>query len=281
MQDAITMAGMVWHGMEIFTASTRPTVEECIRLAGEADVLVGVIAWRYGWEPEGEEKSITEMEYDAAEERLIFIIDDSIDVNPKKDFDPGPDRWKKQDKLEDFKKRFSKDQMPALFNDKSLGVKVLDALHKWREKKEGRVDERDIARRSQEESLVNEYLDDVIVANSRIDIQGISSMSGAGRELIYFPIEEHYTPLKTSHGATDLEEFREIDELSGVRSERTPLTDLLSTHRRLLIIGDPGGGKTTFMRLIACVLAKDARTLEKPRRKKHLGLSLDIPPPIP
>ncbi len=76
-RDAITMAGMVWHGMEIFTASTRPTVEECIRFAGEADVLVGIIAWRYGWEPDGDEKSITEMEYDAAEERLMFKIESS------------------------------------------------------------------------------------------------------------------------------------------------------------------------------------------------------------
>lgn len=45
-QDAITMAGMVWHGMEIFTASTRPTVEECLRYVKEADLLVGIIAWR-------------------------------------------------------------------------------------------------------------------------------------------------------------------------------------------------------------------------------------------
>jgi hypothetical protein len=47
-QDAITMAGMVWHGMEIFTASTHPTVEECLRRVREADLLVGIIAWRYG-----------------------------------------------------------------------------------------------------------------------------------------------------------------------------------------------------------------------------------------
>ena len=74
-QDAITMAGMVWHGMEIFTASTRPTVEECLRYAREADVLVGIIAWRYGWIPENSDKSITEMEYDAAKERLMFVLD--------------------------------------------------------------------------------------------------------------------------------------------------------------------------------------------------------------
>jgi len=33
-QDVITRAGMVWHGMELFAASTRPTVEECLRYVG-------------------------------------------------------------------------------------------------------------------------------------------------------------------------------------------------------------------------------------------------------
>jgi hypothetical protein len=40
-QEAITMAGMLWHGMEIFTASARPTVEECLRYVQEADLLKG------------------------------------------------------------------------------------------------------------------------------------------------------------------------------------------------------------------------------------------------
>jgi hypothetical protein len=87
-QDAITQAGMVWQGMEIFTANTRPTVEKCRQYAKEADVLVGIIAWRYGWEPEGQDKSITEIEYDAATERLMFLIDPSLPVNPDQDYDP-------------------------------------------------------------------------------------------------------------------------------------------------------------------------------------------------
>ncbi len=88
-----------------------PTVEECTRLAGEADLLAGIIAWRYGWEPEGEVQSITELEYDAAKERLMFIIDDSSSVNTKEEFDSGPDTWKKQDKLAAFKSRVADDQM--------------------------------------------------------------------------------------------------------------------------------------------------------------------------
>jgi len=115
-KDAITMAGMVWHGMEIFTGSTRPTKEECLRFVKEADLLVGIIAWRYGWEPDGK-KSITEMEYDAAKERLMFQLDPSLPINPQEAYDPGPDKWEKQKKLDAFKEQFSKDQMTAYFTE--------------------------------------------------------------------------------------------------------------------------------------------------------------------
>jgi len=133
--DAITMAGMVWHGMEIFTASTRPVVEECLRYAKEADLLLGIIAWRYGWEPDGN-KSITEMEYAAAKERLMFLTDPNLPVNPEQDFDPMPERWKKQEKLEAFKARIRSDQTPALFKETTLGTKVLASLNEWRSRRE-------------------------------------------------------------------------------------------------------------------------------------------------
>ncbi|MBW2739612.1 MAG: hypothetical protein JRE64_12365 [Deltaproteobacteria bacterium] len=106
-------------------------------------------------------------------------------------------------------------------------------------------------------------------------------MSGAGHKSIYFPIEQHYTPLKTMSKPARLEEMVGIIREDVRSAERVPLTDLLSSYRRLLIIGEPGGGKTTFLRLIACVLAKDALKQGEPARKLHLGLSLDEPVPIP
>ena len=51
-------------------------------MVDEADVYVGVFAYRYGYVPEGHDISITEMEYNRAVEldkpRLIFFMDANI-----------------------------------------------------------------------------------------------------------------------------------------------------------------------------------------------------------
>ncbi|MCP4294438.1 MAG: DUF4062 domain-containing protein, partial [Proteobacteria bacterium] len=144
-QDAITSAGMVWDGMEIFTAETKPTKEVCLKYAAEADLFVGIIAWRYGWQPDGD-KSITEMEYDAAraagKDCLMFQLNPDLPVN-QKDFDEGENKWDKQKLLAAFKKRFAENQLPAYFDETNLGTKALVALNKWKEthEQEGKPEE--------------------------------------------------------------------------------------------------------------------------------------------
>ncbi|MCP4002527.1 MAG: DUF4062 domain-containing protein, partial [Gammaproteobacteria bacterium] len=134
-QDAITTAGMVWDGMEIFTAETKPTKDVCLKYAAGADLFIGIIAWRYGWQPDGD-KSITEMEYDAAKaagkDCLMFQLGPKVPVNPEDDFDEGADKWDKQKLLATFKKRFAENQLPAYFDETNLGTKVLAALNKWK-----------------------------------------------------------------------------------------------------------------------------------------------------
>ena len=263
-ENAILRAGMQPVGMERFNAAIRPAEEECLKLVGQADVLVGIIAWRYGWIPKGRKLSMTELEYKAAKERLMFLIDPSLPIDPQTD----PDE-KKQEKLREFKAQISRDQLPAHFVDRTLGMQVLDALLKWRTERVYDEDER----------LLRDYLEDVKAQTDRINIQGIFSESGAGRTPVYFPIEEHYTPLMSG---SDLQARDGLPSLGmPERPERVPLTDLLSRHRRLLIVGDPGGGKTTFLRFIACVLAKDGLDPENTGRRELLGLPKNKAVPIP
>jgi hypothetical protein len=63
----------------------------------------------------------------------------------------------------------------------------------------------------------------------------------------YFPIEQHYTPLKTMSGQAAAE--KSIADASDGRTsaERIPLTHLLSSHDRLLIVGEPGNRREDFL----------------------------------
>ncbi len=132
-----------------------------------------------------------------------------------------------------------------------------------------------------EQRLLQEYLTSLVSETQRIDMKGIYSRTGAGREAIHFPIEEIYTPLKTHKPSMEKEPRRDFGAMIENKDEGVPLTDLLSDHRRLLIIGEPGGGKTTFLKFIACVLAKDVLGETEGGRKQHLGMSLSMPPPVP
>ncbi|MBI9083704.1 MAG: DUF4062 domain-containing protein [Desulfobacterales bacterium] len=43
-------------GIERFTAETRNSVEACLDYVRQADRLVGIVAWRYGWKPSGKNR---------------------------------------------------------------------------------------------------------------------------------------------------------------------------------------------------------------------------------
>lgn len=69
--------------MEDDVAGEKRPLAQCLQDVAEADVYVGVFAWRYGYIPSEynpERRSITELEYEAAgehnKERLIFLLRD-------------------------------------------------------------------------------------------------------------------------------------------------------------------------------------------------------------
>ncbi len=117
------------------------------------------------------------------------------------------------------------------------------------------------------------YLQDLIDRTDHINISGIAStVKGALRHPI-----ELYTPLSTR------EELSAPGALAG--GGRVGLAELLPRYPRLLIEGQPGAGKTTFLRFVACMLARD-RVGEPcpgggPWRRRHLGLDSATPPRLP
>jgi uncharacterized protein DUF4062 len=64
--DAITRLEDVPITMNSFGASSRSPLATSVERVGDCDIFVGLIGYRYGFVPEGETKSVTEQEYDAA-----------------------------------------------------------------------------------------------------------------------------------------------------------------------------------------------------------------------
>jgi formylglycine-generating enzyme required for sulfatase activity len=84
---------------------------------------------------------------------------------------------------------------------------------------------------------------------SYFDVQGLKF----GDNRAYrFPIEEFYIPLTTSSGAG-----ADAARPGEVRAGPVPLEEAMLAHRRLLVVGDPGSGKSTFLKRVAFDLSKD------------------------
>jgi len=116
--------------MEHLTAENRNAVEVSLRMVEEADVYLGIFAYRYGFVPPESDISITEMEYNRAVELrkpiLVFFIHEDHPV-VKKDFETGPGA----EKLEALKKRIGEARVAAFFkNPEDIRSHVVEALTK-------------------------------------------------------------------------------------------------------------------------------------------------------
>jgi len=130
------------------------------------------------------------------------------------------------------------------------------------------------------------YLRDLQAHTSFIDIRGLQVGSGKATR---FPIDELYITLTTTD--TSRAEMREVVPGEDVDipisesrimaeggSQRVELHEMLQ-QRRLVIVGDPGSGKTTFVRRIASLLCRSWLGEEAGAVKQHLGLE-DQPLPV-
>ena len=276
-EDAILRARMHPVGMEHFTANANPTVDECQRQARECDVYLGIIAHRYGWIPEGLEVSITELEYDAAKEaqrpRLMFEIAPSVRVDPEKDFDQGKGRGAKRDKLDEFKARYRKDQMPGLFEESKLSVMVFQALHDWLEQQQGGKTSLEAPKPENVglELEIKHYREVVENQHKEIPLAGFKT-----RLRVPIDLEELYVPLQAMldlRGTGDAQFADAADaesKLGGQGATEIALIDafrdaLARKRRNLVILGDPGSGKTTHLkRLVLACLRQDPSWLGLP-----------------
>ena len=69
--DACLRQGIFPKAMEHLPARDADAIRVSLEMVDEADIYIGIYAWRYGHVPEGHDISITEMEFNRAVERGV------------------------------------------------------------------------------------------------------------------------------------------------------------------------------------------------------------------
>ena len=121
--------------MEVIGAKPQEPKEACLSLLDDCEVFVGIYAYRYGFIPDGDDKSITEQEYDFAKQKnkdmFCFLIDENEAWIPKF-IEDGPGR----EKLISFKGRIKAEFAVDFFTKPAdLAYKVTTSLSSFITKK--------------------------------------------------------------------------------------------------------------------------------------------------
>jgi len=263
-RDAALKVGFFPLMFEHWAASgRREPLEECLKAVRDCDLLVAIVAHRYGWVPDSQRlsdyRSITWLECESAikagKEVLAFVLDENYSwpVELREEYAaieavrkgiPTPEELSSIrrgiEELGKFKAWLGSLGIRARFNSSSdLRGEVIAALNDWRLR---RTDVAQPAENAAEDP--SRYLRNLHEICRYIDIRGLQVGSGKAHR---FPIEELYIPI----------EFRANTASSSRSTSEIPAQQLkaILDRRCSVIIGDPGSGKTTLLRRIAFNLA--------------------------
>jgi formylglycine-generating enzyme required for sulfatase activity len=227
--------------MEDYVASDKRPLDKCLNDVASSDVYIGLFAWRYGYVPSGQDKSITELEYDHARKNnkpcFIFMLKEDAMWNPM---------------LIDEDRRNIKTLRQKLQTD--LTVSFFSTVDELKSTVSASLKDIPSSPTADpidpyESELKATYLNWVMAQSSLVSLSGIDPET-AREKREELNLGSIYTALLTQSASDDARHH-----LKEKPSERLSALDMLNQHKHLVILGDPGSGKSTFVNFVAWCLA--------------------------
>ena len=249
--------------MEYYVAEDERPLDRCLADVAACDLYIGIFAWRYGYVPEGEQFSITELEYRRAVEkkkpRLLFVIDEEAEW-PMKFVDVD------RTKVTAFHERLRKDRVVSAFSTPDTLEGRLSAALEQRSGTALRAKGIDVPA----------Y---VKFLRRRYNILNLDALTDPKRdELLQLKVQSVFVEQSVREDPPPLELPKETWQMlvsrEDVNTEDLPegvteeiLRDLKSSYvtkpakpvlevlaspdvSRAIILGDPGSGKSTLLRFL-------------------------------
>jgi energy-coupling factor transporter ATP-binding protein EcfA2 len=253
--------------MEYYVAGDERPLDRCLADVRACDLYIGIFAWRYGFVPDGEKFSITELEYrqavKAKKPRVLFVIDEDAAWPPKL---MDRDRTR----IEAFHERVRKDRMVSKFSTPDTLEGRLSAALEQRGAKllqAPGIDMEAYARFLRRQYNVLDL--DALTDPKRDELLALRVQAVFVEQNVKEDPPPLELPKETWERLVSREEVHADDLPKGITAEMLadlrsaygnkparPVVEVLASpdNRCSIVLGDPGSGKSTLLRYLALSL---------------------------